>query len=46
MCKLGMSDRICPSGRLIAAEDSEVRFDLLVNAFSFSICLWMVGGGE
>ena len=46
MCELGVSDGICPSGRLIAAEDLEVCFNLLVNAFSFSICLWMVGGGE
>ena len=46
MCKLGMSDGICPSRRLVATEDSEVCFSLLVNVFGFSICLWMVGGGE
>ena len=46
MSKLSVGDGVGPSGGLVSTENAEIRFNLLVDAFSFSVSLWMVGGRE
>ena len=41
-----MGDRFGPRCRIIAAEDTKVGFDFLVDSFSFTIRLGVIGGGE
>ena len=44
--EFGVGDVISPRSRVIATEDSEIRFNFLVYLFSFSVRLGMVGSGE
>ena len=37
---------LCPGSRVGAAEDLQVGFYFLVNSFSFSVSLRVIGGGE
>ena len=46
MGKFSVGNGVGPSGGLVSTENAEVCFNFLVDAFSFSISLWMVGGGE
>ena len=41
-----MGDRFGPRCRIIAAEDTKVGFNFLVDSFSFTIRLGVIGGGE
>ena len=44
--KLSMRYRICSQDGIISTEDLKVSFDFLVDSFSFSIRLGVVGGRE
>jgi len=44
--KFGMGNLFGPRGRVCATEDVEVSFHFLVNVFSFSIGLRVVGSGK
>ena len=46
MLKFGSRKEIQPSFRVIGTEDTKVRFYFLIGAFSLSVGLRMVGGGE
>ena len=46
MGEFGMRDFVCPGTRVGSAEDPKVHFNLLVDTFSFSIRLRVIGGGE
>ena len=41
-----MGDLFGPRCRVIAAEDSKVGFDFLVDSFSFAVGLRVIGSGE
>ena len=41
-----MGNRFCPGSWLISTEDVEIGLNLLINAFGFSIRLWVIGSGE
>ena len=41
-----VGDRFGPRCGIIAAKDTEVGFDFLINSFSFAIGLRVIGGGE
>ena len=41
-----MSNGIGPGGWLISTENAKVCFNFLIDMFSFSICLWVIGGQE
>ena len=46
VCKFGMGDSFRPRCRIIAAEDLEIGFYLLVYSLSFAIGLRMIGSGK
>ena len=44
--EFGVRDRFGPRCRVIAAEDTKISLDFLINSFSFAVGLRVVGGGE
>ena len=46
VCELCVGDHLGPQGGVCTTEDAEICFNLLVNTFSFSVRLGMVGCGE
>ena len=46
MLKFGGGEEIKPGLGAVGTEDVEIRFYLLVGAFSLSVCLGVVGSGE
>ena len=46
MVEFGGGKELHPFGRVIGAEDAEIRLEFLIGSLSLSIGLRMVGGGE
>ena len=46
MSEFCVGDRFGPRCGIIAAEDTKVDFDFLVDSFSFAVRLGVIGGGE
>ena len=46
MSEFCMGDRFGPRCGIIPAEDTKVRFDFLVDSFSFAIRLGVISGGK
>ena len=41
-----VGDPFGPRCGIIAAKDSKVGFDFLIDPFRFAVGLWVIGGGE
>ena len=41
-----VGDRLGPRCRVIATDDTEIGFYLLIDSFRFTVRLWVVGGRE
>ena len=46
VCEFHMGDFVSPEGGVRSTEDSQIGFDFLIDLFSFSIRLRVVGSGE
>ena len=44
--EFSMGDRFGPRCGIIAAKDTKVGFDFLIDPFRFAVRLWVIGGGE
>ena len=46
MGEFSMGDRFGPRCGIIAAEDTKVGLDFVVDSFCFAVGLWMIASGE
>ena len=46
MGEFSVGDRFGPRCGIIAAKDTKVGFDFLIDPFGFAVRLWVIGGGE
>ena len=46
MSEFGEGDMLCPGSRVGAAKDPKIGFYLLIDSFSFSVGLRMIGSGK